>query len=226
MTKYLLPLIALAAIASPVAAQAELETRVVAASFDEARGLWKVGLDDGEEIEGRFFILAGGAISVPKPPEIDGIERFRGACYHTGSWPHEPIDFSGQRVAVIGTGSSGVQTTTAIVDEVATALGEAARTVPILLVEQNLHVIRALADRVVVLSGGRVVFTGSAADLLDETGNLNHDTLNTTLDALLTQHRHWRRQVPAAAPTTDVGTGKITGDEPNSFTAAFKPRNG
>ena len=55
-----------------------------------------------------------------------------------------------------------------IVDEVATALGEAARTVPILLVEQNLHVIRALADRVVVLSGGRVVFTGSAADLLDD----------------------------------------------------------
>lgn len=55
-----------------------------------------------------------------------------------------------------------------IVDEVAAALGEAARTVPMLLVEQNLHVIRALADRVVVLSGGRVVFTGEAAELLDD----------------------------------------------------------
>jgi branched-chain amino acid transport system ATP-binding protein len=55
-----------------------------------------------------------------------------------------------------------------IVDEVAAALGEAARTVPILLVEQNLHVIRALADRVVVLSGGRVVFTGAASELLDD----------------------------------------------------------
>jgi branched-chain amino acid transport system ATP-binding protein len=55
-----------------------------------------------------------------------------------------------------------------IVDEVAAALGEAARTVPILLVEQNLHVIRALADRVVVLSGGRVVFTGPASELLDD----------------------------------------------------------
>jgi branched-chain amino acid transport system ATP-binding protein len=55
-----------------------------------------------------------------------------------------------------------------IVDEVAAALAEAARTVPILLVEQNLHVIRALAERVVVLSGGRVVFTGAASDLLDD----------------------------------------------------------
>ena len=55
-----------------------------------------------------------------------------------------------------------------IVDEVADALAEAARTVPILLVEQNLHVIRKLAERVVVLSGGRVVFTGDAADLLDD----------------------------------------------------------
>ena len=55
-----------------------------------------------------------------------------------------------------------------IVDEVADALAEAARTVPILLVEQNLHVIRKLAERVVVLSGGRVVFTGDASDLLDD----------------------------------------------------------
>jgi branched-chain amino acid transport system ATP-binding protein len=55
-----------------------------------------------------------------------------------------------------------------IVDEVAAALAEASTTVPILLVEQNLHVVRALADRVVVLSGGRVVFTGAATDLLDD----------------------------------------------------------
>ncbi|MBV1688234.1 NAD(P)/FAD-dependent oxidoreductase [Novosphingobium sp. G106] len=94
------------------------ETRVTAAAFDEARNLWDVSLDSGERIEGRFFILAGGAISVPKPPEIDGIESFRGACYHTGNWPQEGVDFSGQRVAVIGTGSSGVQTSTAIVDAV------------------------------------------------------------------------------------------------------------
>ena len=95
------------------------DTRVTAAEWDEAGAVWKVTLDSGECIEGRFCILAGGAISVPKPPEIDGIGSFRGACYHTGSWPQTPVDFSGMRVAVIGTGSSGVQTSTAIVDRVA-----------------------------------------------------------------------------------------------------------
>jgi len=96
-----------------------LETTVVSAAWDEEEAVWRVGLDSGEDEKGRFFILAGGAISVPKPPEIEGIERFAGQCYHTGSWPHEAVDFAGKRVAVIGTGSSGVQTTTAIVDEVA-----------------------------------------------------------------------------------------------------------
>ncbi len=95
------------------------ETRVTAAAFDETRNAWEVSLDSGERLAGRFFILAGGAISVPKPPEIDGIESFRGACYHTGNWPQEGADFNGRRVAVIGTGSSGVQTSTAIVDAVA-----------------------------------------------------------------------------------------------------------
>lgn len=96
------------------------DSRVTAAAFDAARCCWTVSLEDGECIEGRFFILAGGAISVPKPPEIDGIESFQGACYHTGSFPQEGVDFAGKRVAVIGTGSSGVQTSTAIVDAVAT----------------------------------------------------------------------------------------------------------
>jgi cyclohexanone monooxygenase len=95
------------------------DTRVTAARWDEAAALWRVRMDSGEEVGARFFILAGGAISVPKPPEIDGIESFAGATYHTGAWPQQGVDFAGQRVAVIGTGSSGVQTTTAIVDQVA-----------------------------------------------------------------------------------------------------------
>jgi cyclohexanone monooxygenase len=95
------------------------ETRVTAAEFDEARACWTVSVDRGGPIECRFFVLAGGAISVPKPPEVEGIADFRGACFHTGDWPREPVDFTGKRVAVIGTGSSGVQTSTAIVDQVA-----------------------------------------------------------------------------------------------------------
>ena len=94
------------------------ETRVAAAEWHEARKVWTIRCDKGDPIECRHFILAGGAISVPKPPEIEGIESFRGECYHTGTWPHSPVDFAGKRVAVIGTGSSGVQTSTAIVDEV------------------------------------------------------------------------------------------------------------
>jgi cyclohexanone monooxygenase len=95
------------------------DTRVVSADFDEMANHWAVGLDSGESIAARFFILAGGAISVPKPPEVPGIESFCGESYHTGNFPKEPVDFAGKRVAVIGTGSSGVQTSTAIVDEVA-----------------------------------------------------------------------------------------------------------
>jgi cyclohexanone monooxygenase len=96
-----------------------LETRVTSARYDEAGAGWTVGFDSGESVETRFFILAGGAISMPNLPAIDGRESFVGAIYHTGTWPHEPVDFAGKRVAVIGTGSSGVQTSTAIVDQVA-----------------------------------------------------------------------------------------------------------
>ena len=95
------------------------ETRVTSATYGEADASWTVGLDSGESIEARFFILAGGAISMPNFTAIEGRENFAGQIYHTGTWPHEPIDFTGKRVAVIGTGSSGVQTSTAIADTVA-----------------------------------------------------------------------------------------------------------
>lgn len=94
------------------------DTRVIAADWDDVRKLWTVRCDVVEPVECRYFILAGGAISVPKPPEIEGIGNFRGECHHTGAWPHSPVEFAGKRVAVIGTGSSGVQTSTAIVDQV------------------------------------------------------------------------------------------------------------
>ena len=54
--------------------------------------------------------MATGCLSIPKEPDIEGIDRFAGAKYFTSHWPHEPVDFTGQRVAVIGTGSSGIQT--------------------------------------------------------------------------------------------------------------------
>ena len=84
-------------------------TRVEAAIFDEGSNRWRVQTDDGFELSGRFLIMATGCISEPNMPPIDGMETFSGPIYHTARWPHEGVDLSGLRAAVIGTGSSGVQ---------------------------------------------------------------------------------------------------------------------
>jgi cation diffusion facilitator CzcD-associated flavoprotein CzcO/acetyl esterase/lipase len=84
-------------------------TRVAAARWDDDASLWRVRTDRGDEFRCRFVVMASGCLSIPKPPDITGTERFRGESYHTSRWPHHPVDFSGKRVAVIGTGSSGIQ---------------------------------------------------------------------------------------------------------------------
>ena len=95
------------------------DTRVTSAVYDESSGLWTVALGDGTEIRARFFVAATGVLSVPYFPDVPGREDFRGESYHTGLWPATPVDFAGKRVAVIGTGSSGVQVVPAIAGEVA-----------------------------------------------------------------------------------------------------------
>jgi len=87
----------------------QLETRVVAAHFDEAAGRWRVETESGQSFVARFCVMATGCLSAPNTPTIPGTEDFSGVVYHTGAWPHEDVDFSGLRVGVIGTGSSGVQ---------------------------------------------------------------------------------------------------------------------
>ncbi len=87
----------------------QFETRVTAATFDEATSRWMVETDDGETLDTAFLIMATGCLSVPRRPDIDGLERFRGDVYQTALWPHEHVDFTGLRVGVLGTGSSGVQ---------------------------------------------------------------------------------------------------------------------
>lgn len=84
-------------------------TRVTAAIFDEQDEMWSVRTDRGDAVRARFCVMASGSLSVPRLPDVPGIDRFTGPIHHTGSWPPEGIDFSGKRVAVIGTGSSGVQ---------------------------------------------------------------------------------------------------------------------
>ena len=85
------------------------ETRVTAATWDEAEQRWQIVTDRGDSVSARFCVMATGCLSASKQPEIDGINTFRGPIFHTGRWPHEGVDFSGLRVAVIGTGSSGIQ---------------------------------------------------------------------------------------------------------------------
>ncbi|MEV7097684.1 NAD(P)/FAD-dependent oxidoreductase [Amycolatopsis sp. NPDC051045] len=86
-----------------------LRTRVTAAVFDEDTARWTVRTDGGHEVSARFCIMATGCLSTPKFPEVPGLERFSGPWYHTARWPEDDPGFRGQRLGVIGTGSSGVQ---------------------------------------------------------------------------------------------------------------------
>ena len=84
-------------------------TRVEAATWDEATRRWHVSTDTDDSISCRFTVMATGCLSQPKTPDVPGTDRFGGEVYFTSTWPHEGVDFTGKRVAVIGTGSSGIQ---------------------------------------------------------------------------------------------------------------------
>ncbi|MPY60701.1 flavin-containing monooxygenase [Streptomyces spongiae] len=86
-----------------------LDTRVTSLTWDEVSAHWTVATSDGAECTARFVISAVGAMSVPKRPEFTGIDSFAGELYWTSSWPDRQVDFAGKRVAVVGTGSTGIQ---------------------------------------------------------------------------------------------------------------------
>ena len=94
---------------------------VESATWDEPASLWRVGLaaPDGRRLSCRFLITAVGLLSTPTMPTYDGISDFRGPSFHTYHWPREAVAMAGKRVAVIGTGATGVQLIGAIADEVA-----------------------------------------------------------------------------------------------------------
>ncbi len=85
------------------------DTKVTSAHYDEAANIWHIGTDDGESRTARFLVMATGCLSEPNMPDIPGKDDFEGSSYLTGLWPHEGVDFTGQRVGVIGTGSSAIQ---------------------------------------------------------------------------------------------------------------------
>jgi len=87
----------------------QFETRVTTALFDAATSRWAIQTDSGERVSARFCIMAIGCLSTAQMPRFPGLETFTGEWYHTGNWPHAGVDFTGQRVGVIGTGASGIQ---------------------------------------------------------------------------------------------------------------------
>jgi cyclohexanone monooxygenase len=95
------------------------ETRVTAARYDEPSRTWLVQTDQGDAVTARYVVMATGCLSASKMPEIPGTGDFLGRAYHTAHWPHEGVDFTGLRVGLIGTGSSGVQSIPVIAGQAA-----------------------------------------------------------------------------------------------------------
>jgi cyclohexanone monooxygenase len=88
-----------------------LKARVSSAHYDEANAVWRVRTADGQTYEATWLIMATGCLSIPQQPRFKGLDSFQGRWYHSARWPTEGVDFSGQKVVLIGTGSSGVQMT-------------------------------------------------------------------------------------------------------------------
>ncbi len=98
----------------------QFNCKVEAAWFDEANDLWRLKISDGRELTCRFVVLGIGLLSIPTLPRLPGMDRFKGRSFHTHYWPHEPVELAGKKVAVIGTGATGVQ----VIGEIADKVGE------------------------------------------------------------------------------------------------------
>jgi cation diffusion facilitator CzcD-associated flavoprotein CzcO/acetyl esterase/lipase len=133
-------------------------TKVTAANWDEAAERWLLATDNGASVSCRYYIMATGCLSAPKPPEIDGVKDFKGEVCFTGRWPHEPVKLAGKRVAVIGTGSSGIQSIPLIAEQAA-QLTVFQRTPNFALPAHNGA---APADRAALLEGDRAGYREQA----------------------------------------------------------------
>ena len=97
----------------------QFDTRVTVVAFDSTTDRWAIETDRGEHISAKYCIMATGCLSIPTRPDFKGLESYEGKIYHTGQWPHEEIDFTGNRVGIIGTGSSAVQSIPVIAEQAA-----------------------------------------------------------------------------------------------------------
>ena len=96
-----------------------LNARVVSAVLDETTLRWTITTDAGQVLTARFCLMATGPLSAAMTPNFNGLDTFAGEIYHTAHWPHDDVDFTGKQVAVIGTGSSGIQAIPIIAEQAA-----------------------------------------------------------------------------------------------------------
>ena len=95
----------------------QFESPVVKSTWSENRQNWTVETADSTSLTARYCVMATGCLSAVNTPTYKGLEDFSGSVYHTARWPEDGVDFSGLRVAVIGTGSSGVQSIPVIAEQ-------------------------------------------------------------------------------------------------------------
>ena len=96
----------------------KFNTRVKSAVFNDETNLWTVETDQGDVVLATFCIMATGCLSTPYEPAYPGLEDYQGDIYHTGTWPHEEVDFSGKRVGIIGTGATAIQIIPVVAEQV------------------------------------------------------------------------------------------------------------
>lgn len=98
----------------------QFNAKVEAAHYDESHNLWRLKIADGREVTCRFVIMALGLLSIPTLPRFEGMDTFKGRSFHTFYWPQEPVELAGKKVAIIGTGATGIQ----VIGEIADKVGE------------------------------------------------------------------------------------------------------
>jgi cyclohexanone monooxygenase len=166
----------------------QLNTRIKAAHFDGKANLWTLRTEAGEEIRARYCVMAAGNLSTPRVPDFKGIHDFKGKWYHSGLWPHEGVDFTGLRVGVVGTGSSGVQMIPIIAQQAKTLtvfqrtanFSLPARNMPMPEEKERRHKAEYPARRAAAMEtpfaiGGHAKPTKSALDVPDEERNKSYE---------------------------------------------------
>lgn len=195
-------------------------TVVVSATWREDTHDWRVMTNDGVETTARFVVSAVGCLSVPLQPAFSGMEDFRGSIYHTGQWPREGVDLTGKRVAVIGTGSSGVQAIPEIAKQAATTTVYQ-RTATFTVPANNrplteIEIQRTKRQYPELIRRARDAYHGFLQELaIGDDATTDPETLDIELE-----RRWWTNALAIPATLSDVLTSRIANERVSEFVRA------